>query len=689
MRLFRLITLAGFAACLVLALAAPGLAQQAPDSTTQKTDKATPKKDAVKLDEITVKGQGMHRDDLPTTVNVIPAEEFEDRINVRIEEILNEVPGIYVRANAKAGVVSSITMRGFTSGTHGGDVGVFVDGIPLNEGESHSDGYADMNVLIPLEIDRLEVFKGPSSALYGNFGRGGVLSFTTKHTGEYNKIQMEYGSFNTLDVQGAFGYKFNKSLQNNTAVQLFRTDDYRDHSDWSRLNASTRFSYDVSDKLDLGLSLRAHQSTWDANNNIPQYMFDDDDLRSAFPDYCQDDGGDKKVFIERFDLGYNINEQLRLLYWAYGIQQDFTRFQSRTSGTQMEYFYDRRVLGTGLSLNMDYLVAGHSLTAVVGAEVYDEMTDTDVWNTTDRHRDSRAQRREFDIVTYSLFAQGEYELSRYFRPMLGVRFDKFGGSLDNNDPGQTPLSSDINDFSKLSPKVGFRSMLLDGLDFRASYSEGFALPRSEVKFDPDVEVDPMVIKQYEVGLNYQITGLLWADVAAFILDTDDEIQENPANSGNYENIGSTRRMGLETGVRLYPIQGLEIYGTLTLMEAEIEDNPDRSLVDKKVSRIPDYTATLGAKYTAPCGLGGRVNWRKVGQYYLDSANEQTYDGYDRVDAGIFYTIKGDAGRQYRLSFSVDNVFDEVYADSVSYSGGEFWYAPAWPRTYWFGLTMDF
>jgi hypothetical protein len=38
---------------------------------------------------------------------------------------------------------------------------------------------------------------------------------------------------------------------------------------------------------------------------------------------------------------------------------------------------------------------------------------------------------------------------------------------------------------------------------------------------------------------------------------------------------------------------------------------------------------------------------------------------------------------------VENLLDETYADSVSYSSGTFWYAPGWPRSYWFGLTMDF
>jgi hypothetical protein len=34
-------------------------------------------------------------------------------------------------------------------------------------------------------------------------------------------------------------------------------------------------------------------------------------------------------------------------------------------------------------------------------------------------------------------------------------------------------------------------------------------------------------------------------------------------------------------------------------------------------------------------------------------------------------------------------FEEIYTGGVSHGGGAFWYAPGWPRSYWFGLTMDF
>lgn len=681
----RMLTVAGLVAGMVVVGAATGWAADEAEVVLKKDR-------PVKLEEIKVKGQGLNRDDLPTTVNVVTAEQFAEHHGVRIEYILDDVPGVYMGNYNQAGVANQIKMRGFGSGGHGGDVGVFIDGIPLNEGESHSDGYADVNVLIPLEMDRLEVFKGPSSALFGNFGRGGVLAFYTKRGGEYNQLQMDYGSFATVDMQGAFGHKLSEKLHNNTAFELFTTDGWQDHSDWSRMNASTRFSYDISDQFDVSLAIRAHQSEWNAPGYIPKTQFDGGwDSARHQAEGAQDDGGHKKFFSERVDAGYNLNSDLRLLYWAYATQQDFTRFQTSGFGSaaaQKEYFYDRDVKGTGASLNLNTKLAGKNLNGVAGAEIYDEKTHARVWSTYNRNRTSALQDRDFDIVTTSFFAQGEYELSRWFRPMLGLRYDTFGGSLDNNDPGKTSSSTDMSDFTKLSPKVGFRSMLVKDLDLRASYCEGFALPSSAQKFDPKIQVDPINLKQYEVGLTYSFGKLLWADAAYFVLDSENEVQENPIGSGNYTNLGKTRRQGLELGLRLTPMAGLEFFGGLTVLDSEVRDNSNASLVGKALSGIPEFETNLSAQYTAANGMGGRVDWRHVGEYYMDNLNTQTYEGFDLVNAAVFYTIPGEGKRKYKLTFAVDNVFDKFYAGNASYSNGTYSYAPGMPRTYWIGLGLE-
>jgi outer membrane receptor protein involved in Fe transport len=645
---------------------------------------------AIELDAITVKGDVLHRNDIPTTVNRVNAEQFEDMTAVRTEEILEDVPGVEIGNYNMGGVANVIKMRGFDGGAHGGDIAIYVDGIPLNEGESHADGYADINVLIPLEIEKLDVFKGPSSVLYGNFARAGALAFHTRQRGEYSKAKLSFGSFDTWDAQGAFGLALAPGVYNNTAIQGARTDGFQDNSAWSRINASTRFTWDINAYLDVALSVRAHESDWDAPGYIPRSLFDAETTRQA-PN-AEDDGGHKRFYSERFDLGLSLTDDLRLLYWAYATQQDFTRFAKfgYEPGGQTERFYDRHVWGTGTSLNLDTLLAEKPFTGILGLEYYNEDTDWRRWDTFNRVRLDETQDRAFNITTLSAFAQGEWELSRYFRPTLGVRYDRFGGSYDNRDPGTPHFDQDMHDYSHWSPKLGFRSLVLDGLDLRASYSEGFALPDGEAKYQSDPTVSPETIKQYEIGLTYDPSELLLVDIAAFILDTENEIQEYPIDSGVYRNLGETRRTGIEAAVELRPIDGLTLSGDIALINSEIRNNSDPALDGKEIAGIPGQVSSLMAEYRSPRGFGGKVKWRHVGSYYIDDINTESYEGYDVVDLGVSYQrhFGGEDARKLRLAFEVKNVFDEWYSQAVWSGYGTTNYAVSWPRTYWVSMNLD-
>jgi outer membrane cobalamin receptor len=272
------------------------------------------KKKVIKLEDITVKGEGIPYSSASGTVNVVDSEQFEDLRLDRPIDILEEVPGVEVGNYNMGGVANVFSMRGFGGAGHGGDGAIYIDGIPLNEGESHADGYADMNVIIPLEIERLLVYKGPSSAMFGNFARGGALSFHTKKRGTYSKIKTGYGSYDTVDVQGAFGSQFGTSLYNNTAFQIYKTDGYQDNQSWLKGNVSTRFSYDFTDNLDASLSFRFHGSDWDAPGYIPKEQFDDKDKARRQAVNAENDGGEKEFGTQRLDLGYSFSEDFRLLF---------------------------------------------------------------------------------------------------------------------------------------------------------------------------------------------------------------------------------------------------------------------------------------------------------------------------------------------------------------------------------------
>ncbi len=644
----------------------------------------------IKLEDITVKGQAMPVSEHTTTVNIINSEMIQDLQLSRTDEILEEVPGVEIGNYNMSGVANVVQIRGFSSGAHGGDVGIYLDGIPLNEGESHADGYADMNVIIPMEIDQLEVYKGPSSALFGNFARSGVLSFHTKKRGKYNKLKTDYGSYNTVDVQGVFGSTFGDSVFNNTAIQLYRTDGYQDNQKWLKGNASTRFSANITKSLDASVSLRFHGSEWDAPGYIPKAQFDNKDEARHQAVNAENDGGNKTFFSERLDVGYTLSEDLRLLFWGYGTQQDFTRYAKfgYTAGGQTERYYDRSVYGVGTSLNLNIDVASYPTAGVIGIEYYSEDTEWKRWNTSNRVRTSQTQDRTFNINTVSLFGEADMGISRYFRPHLGLRYDNFGGDYENRDPGSTPFKQDMQNYDYLSPKVGFRSQILDPLDLRVSYSEGFALPDGIDKYDHSINVDPEEIKQYEVGLTFTPVKELWFDIAGFILDTDSEMQEDPPGSGTYKNVGKTRRKGVELAARYRLLSSLEFFGDLSFIDTEIKENTDSSLIGKALKGIPKNILNIGLKYTSPSGLGAKIKWRSVGDWWIDSANTEKYGGYDVVDAGTYYTIQDHKGVKYRLFVNIDNLFDKHYTTAAWSGYGTTNYAVAWPITFYVGMAID-
>lgn len=648
------------------------------------------KEGVVKLEDITVKGEAMPYSGVPGTVNVVGSKQFEELRLHRPIDILEEIPGMEVGNYNMGGVANVFSVRGFGGAGHGGDGAIYIDGVPLNEGESHADGYADMNVIIPMEIERLEVYKGPCSAMFGNFARGGALSFHSKKRGTYSRIKAEYGSYDTVDVQGTFGTMFGSSLYNNTAIQFYNTDGYQDNQEWIKGNFSTRFTYDVTQNLDVSLSFRFHGSDWDAPGYIPKEQFDDEDKARHQAVNAEDDGGEKGFLTQQLNLGYSFSENLRLLFWTYSTQQDFTRFAKfgYTVGGQTERNYDRTVYGTGTSLNFDTQLASFPIVGVLGAEYYYEDTDWKRWATSNRVRTARTQDRKFNIETISLFVEADMEVSRYFRPHLGLRYDDFDGDYENRDPATAGFDRDMRNYDHLSPKIGFRSRILDSLDFRTSYSNGFALPDGEAKYDPAINVDTVEVRQYEAGLTFTPIDKLWLDLAAFIMDTDNEIKEDPPGSGKYRNVGETRRTGMEFSVKFQPVEGLEIFGDLFLIDSEIRKNPDSSLEGKELAGIPESIFNVGLRYTSPVGLGTRIKWRNVGEYYIDDANTVSYDGYDVVDAGIFYDISDNKGTKYRLFFDIDNLFDEHYSQAVWSGYGTNNYAVSWPRTFWAGVKID-
>jgi outer membrane cobalamin receptor len=139
-------------------------------------------------------------EDLPGQNEIIEKSEIEDFPATNTDELLQSISNINV--NRSWGIFSknsSVTMRGLESAQ--GTL-ILYNGVPLNK---TAGGSINWHMISPDRIERIEVIKGPSSALYGNNAMGGVINIITKKTNE--EISGDIRAFG--GTYGTFGGKIN------------------------------------------------------------------------------------------------------------------------------------------------------------------------------------------------------------------------------------------------------------------------------------------------------------------------------------------------------------------------------------------------------------------------------------------------------------------------------------------------
>jgi len=707
----------------------------------------------VTLKEIVVKGEQFLKKS-PYTINVVNSNDIEKQGISRTADIIKSVPGVKMHEYDQGGVSNAIAIRGFQSGVHGGDMGVYLDGIPLNEYYGHGGGYADPNILIPIELDKVLVYKGPSSALYGNFSRGGTIVYMTKKGGDYVDVNAKYGSWNTVDIQSALGKTIiSDKLTNNTAVQFYRTDGFQENSKQLFGNGSTRFTYRPTGDLEITLSLRAHGDDWNSPGYYSrtqwgmkkyaykQQMFNPLSLPLDINDVAQNDGGERRQFTERLDVNYSAGQYVKILAWGFGLQTNWTRFSKFGSGSQAEQGYRVGKYGTGISANLDVPIHGDiRLKGVLGYEFFRDGTVYRRFQTFNRTRENLTQKKYTTFDTHAFFLETEWGLHQYFCPVIAVRADLFTGTFKNAmylqdalgtaDPLQQILILDerhqtINprDYTSVSPKFGFISELVrDVLRFRANASNGFVMPPDTTIFQTWQHLKPSKIWQYEAGLTATYEKYLWVDVTGYMIDVANEANEYPAGSNIYRNMGTTRRWGIESTVKVMPVKYLELDGTFTWMDSKVRDIPwigtdpatyyinvgNLLTKGKPLPNLPEYEAGAEIIWSSPIGLGGGFGWTYVGPQYTDSYGTRTwsqaltlrylsninswgldpdpiYKGYNLFDLYLSYTMMAN-NTPVTFRFDAKNILNEHYA---GYAGGSSVWAPGAPRSFYGSVNMKF
>lgn len=635
--------------------------------------------------DIIVKGQVATGAEDAYSATRLEQAEIRQAALSKVEDLFRFVPGMSVRELGLPGVASNIVIRGFGNGGHGGDLGAVIDGVPLNEAMSHADGYVDFNVIVPLETEAMTVFRGPVSALYGNYNRAGLVNIQTRKSGDYSELDASGGSFGTGDLQLALGTPLGERQQINLAAQIYRTQGFRDQSEADRQTVAGRWAVDVTPSLHLALSTRLHYADAQGAGYVTQAQFSNDPY--GIDPRTQNDGARKSFASHRVDVNADLSATTTLLGFAYMTRQDFTRWFTRPVGggvwRQREEDYDRAVLGAGASLQG---TAG-PVRYTVGLEGFRERTDYQYHDGLDRRvrqAEALADRRT-RLNSLSAFTELNVPLHRLADASLGLRADRFTGGCrpQGHEAGEDPCGA-LRSVSEFSPKFGLRSEVAPWLQLRASWAEGFALPNSFVKYAlGGQDLSANIFRQSEVGFEMTLHPSAKLNVAAFRLNSSNEVRT--VAPGIYENFGKTRREGLEATLEVRPADSLWLRAVYGRTRTEVRASAEAALIGHPVPGVPRDTATVDAVWSPLENWSLEASWRLVGRYAVDALNTLRSDSYRTLDLGLSYRSVWPV--PLRVYLRADNITDATYATSVSVIGGETLLAPGAPRAVRAGVQL--
>lgn len=647
---------------------------------------------AEELAAITVKGQALESGRAAYSVPTLGREEIQAAGASEVEALWRQVPGMHVNDYQLSGVANSVVLRGFAGGGHGGDIAATLDGISLNEAMSHADGYFDLNVVVPLELEEVAVHQGPVSVLQGNFNRAGLIELRTRRSGEYRDAALQAGSHGALDAQAALGLRLDDTSQLFLAAQHARGDGARPDSGHERSTLSARWQRQLDARWSLALSGRIHAAQGDSPSylTLAQSQADPQGKDAR----VQGDGSEKHFQTLRLDIHYALDNDTRLLAYAYGTQQDFVRWFTRPKGgswAQREERYDRSVAGTGLNLSGDARWAGRAAQWTLGLEALRESTDYGYWDDLrNRQRSTPAiSDRAATLNNAAAFGQLAWQLHPLFAPSLGLRWDRFTGNCQRRgaETGSDPCTR-MQRVAHTSPKLGVSSRVHEQVTLRASWTEGFALPSNFAKYTLGAaQLDPNVFRQTELGLQWQASRQLWLDLALYRMASSQEIRN--LAPGVYENFGQTLRKGAELQALWTPASAVELRWNYARTQSRVTHNANAALLGKPVAAVPRYTSTLQARWqmNADWVLQGAL--RHVGRMAVDAAHTRSAPAYHLADLGLQYRLPGSSGLQNgTLSLMVRNLRNQAHASNMSVIGGEVLVAPGAPRTLLLGLNFS-
>ncbi|MEH2080294.1 MAG: TonB-dependent receptor [Nostoc sp.] len=656
--------------------------QQQPRSDTQPEQPSNQAEEPIEL-FVTAEKREENVQNVPISITVLPEQELEDTGINSFSGIAANTPNFSI--NSIGSYFNNYSIRGLGNSNFlsRDAVGFFVDDVPYDYGSF-------LNIDL-LDLERVEVLRGPQSTLYGRNAQAGVVNIITRKPSNVDelKTRISYGSYESLNTQISAsgpliddqlffrlsgGYSSREGYVENT----FLNKDFGGQSagsgraqllwtpskDWE---VSFNASFDARNDDAPALLLRSQsdiyntQQDYDGFNqlfsntqslkisyNNPRFRvtsitsrrFSDQETRYDIDSTTTDVG----IAVSAFDSTV-FSQELRLQS-----PQDQSKFQWLIGG----YFESRdfNANGEGFIIGVD------------GAPLFGSPLGRDQTNA------------NTDQKTYAIFGQTTYQLTEALSLTAGLRYESVDSQVKNRQrvfvltdgSGSSTILSPLDkveqNSEELLPRVALEYRFNPNFMLYSSIAKGYKPSGVNYRAENDqtLRYKTETSWNYEVGLKTSwFDNKLIANLALFHTDVGGYQVALADEVGITRNIANAEVSinGLELEMRATPINGFDIIAGLGLVDAEFTNytNPfnGQSFNNNQVPFSPNLTYNLALQYRSPIGLLGRLEVQGVGTTYFDDGNRLRQDPYAVVNARLGYESKN-----YGIYLFANNLLSTEY-----------------------------
>lgn len=648
--------------------------------------------------------------DVPASITLIDGDALRaGRAQVNLSEGLGAVPGLLARDRQNYAQDVQISVRGFGARASFGirGVRVYVDDIPA----TLPDGQGQITNVELGTVGRVEVLRGPFSALYGNSSGGVISIYSEAPTGPPRlDAGVSFGSDGLRRVAasssgktGGFSYTLGASR--------FETDGYRQHSRTERRLGNARLNWKLGSDTQLTLvanrvelpeaqdPLGLTRAQWQADPRGVDPGALSFDTRKTME---QTQGG---LVLEH---GIDAANTLRLM--VYRGHRTTLQFQSIPVATQANALHP----GGVIDLSRDYQGAdlrwrwkGSSASVVAGLaadELREHRVGTQNFIGTTLGVQGALRRDETNRVSNAdPYLQAQWQPTPAWLLSAGVRRSKVDfRSADAYITKTNPDDSGAASYSANLPVLGISYAAGERLRVYATAGRGFETPtlnelayRASGGTGLNFGLQASLSRSVEAGLKARPWDGGELTLALFQTGTEHEIvtQTNVGGRATYQNAGATRRRGLEASGQFQLAPTLQAQVAATWLDARYRDGfltctaTPCAAANQPVAadnRIPGIarTALYGAlTWQAAGGWRFGAEARALSKVYVNDLNNDAAPGYATLAAHAGYQLSlgpWDLGALLR----VDNLAGRRYAGSVIVNDGNGrFFEPAPGRTW--------